>query len=160
MQLSCKNPLAAHVPRTPNLFKQFNLICPVQPRLIKYISSFPTQITSLSRASRPTKGRFAIVTNVRRDAVDATVSGAHEVIAGRFSVSDQAARGRTMHVAYGKNVWSWHPLLMSSRRRCREPDRVRDAVNPPATVTKKNSSPRRARHKPLRPLRRECRVFR
>jgi hypothetical protein len=26
--------------------------------------------------------------------------------------------------AYGKTVWSWHPLLMPSRRRFCEPDRV------------------------------------
>jgi hypothetical protein len=27
-------------------------------------------------------------------------------------------------VAYGKAVWSWHPLLVSSRRRCSEPNRA------------------------------------
>jgi hypothetical protein len=34
--------------------------------------------------------------------------------------------------AYGKAVWSWHPLLVSSRRRQFESNRVRPAINPPA----------------------------
>jgi hypothetical protein len=50
--------------------------------------------------------------------------------------------------AYGKTVWSWHPLLMSSRRRFCRPNRARQTLNPQATVTRTNSSPRRARHKP------------
>ena len=33
-------------------------------------------------------------------------------------VSGSRRAGRTALVAYGKTVWSWHPLLMSSRRRC------------------------------------------
>ncbi|WMT72395.1 hypothetical protein [Bradyrhizobium sp. Ash2021] len=49
--------------------------------------------------------------------------GRVDVIAGRFSVSDQGAQ--TIDVAaYGKTVWSWHPLLVSSRRRFYEPDRA------------------------------------
>ena len=33
-------------------------------------------------------------------------------------VSGSRRAGRTALVAYGKTVWSWHPLLMSSQRRC------------------------------------------
>jgi hypothetical protein len=68
------------------------------------------------------------------------------------------ASGRR-RVADGEAVWSWHPLLVSSRRRCCEPDRVCKAVNSSTTVTKRNSSPGRARSKPLKPLRRECRLI-
>jgi hypothetical protein len=43
----------------------------VQPHLQKF-SDFPkTQITLYPSPSRPTEGRFAIVTNAGRDAVDA-----------------------------------------------------------------------------------------
>jgi hypothetical protein len=131
--------------------------------------------------SRPTEGRLAIVTDAGRDAVDAVALGAQAVIAGQvYPVSDQPARGRTAlkrlrqnfdgrHMAgrsvwlgiaaYGEVVWSWHPLLMSSRRRRSRPNRAQAAFNPPMTVTKRNSSPGRARRKPLKPLRGECRAF-
>jgi hypothetical protein len=56
--------------------------------------------------SRPSEGRFAIVTNVGWDAVDATVSGAKEVVAGRVSRERQPARRRMTQVAYGEVVWS------------------------------------------------------
>jgi hypothetical protein len=39
------------------------------------------------------------------------------------------------------------------------PTGFRRAVNSPTTVTKRNSSPGRARSKPLKPLRRECRLI-
>jgi hypothetical protein len=54
-----------------------------------------------------------------RDAVDAAASS-RAAIAGRVFfgfVSERPARGRTMLPADGKAVWSWHPLLVSSRRR-------------------------------------------
>jgi hypothetical protein len=40
-------------------------------------------------------------------------------------------------VAYSKAVWSWHPLLVSSRRRCFGPNRARKTFNPPMTVTRR-----------------------
>ena len=47
-----------------------------------------------------------------------------DVIAGRvLLVSDQGAQTNGAF-ADGKTVWSWHPLLVSSRRRFFEPDRV------------------------------------
>jgi hypothetical protein len=39
-------------------------------------------------------------------------------------------------VAYGKTVWSWHPWLVSSRRRFAKPDRAMRAANSPATEAK------------------------
>src|SRR6266536_2004633 len=65
------------------------------------------------------EGRIAIVTNAGRDAVDAAAS-ARKVVAGRFFrelVSEQPARRTNGANAYGKTVWSWHPLLMPSWRR-------------------------------------------
>ena len=81
-------------------------------------------------------------------------------IAGRALARERSmARGRTAHVADGKAVWSWHPLLVSSRRRLCEPDRALLRLQSAGDGDKTNSSPRRARSKPLKPLRRECRVF-
>jgi len=60
----------------------FNAICPVQSRAQKYSAFHPTQISGYLRAvpSRQ-EGRIAIVTNARRDAVDARAS-ARKVVAG------------------------------------------------------------------------------
>src|ERR1700753_583803 len=55
-------------------------------------------------------------------------------------------------------VWFWHPLLVSSRRRRCEPDRGRTRKDFADDGDKTNSSPGRARRKPLKPSRRECRV--
>jgi hypothetical protein len=52
-------------------------------------------------------------------------------------VSEQPARQTNGADAYGKTVWSWHPLLVSSRRRFFEPNRVRNSFNPPMTVTRR-----------------------
>jgi hypothetical protein len=100
--------------------------------------------------------------------VDAAASSRGE-IAGRASlVSDRTARRRTTPkpgeafwrrrvVADGKAVWSWHPLLVSSWRRQSEPNRVSMRPQSVGDGDKTNSSPGRARNKPLKPLRRECR---
>ena len=47
-----------------NFLNQINVICPVQICLKEYSASRSAQITGVSIASRPTEGRFAIVTNV------------------------------------------------------------------------------------------------
>jgi len=63
-------------------------------------------------------------------------------------VSDFQARKTTDVVAYGKTVWSWHPLLVSS---CRWQNRFRPETISHQTGSdgdKTNSSPGRARHKP------------
>jgi hypothetical protein len=51
------------------------------------------------------------------------------------------SKGLVEVAAYGEVVWSWHPLLMSSRRRRVGPTGLRQPFNPPTTVTKRNSSP-------------------
>src|SRR5882724_3320134 len=55
--------------------------------------------------------------------------------------------------ADGKAVWSWHPLLVSSWRRFCEPNRVFANRSFADDGGKTNSSPGRARNKPLKPLR-------
>ena len=69
---------------------RIKLMLAVQSPSQKYLRFLLTQITSMSFASRPKhKGRFAIVTNVRRDAMDA--GGA----------ADESA-----YLADGEVVWS------------------------------------------------------
>jgi len=47
------------------------------------------------------------------------------VIAGRVSRERALAAQTTGEDAYGKTMWSWHPLLVSSWRWRNRPDRVR-----------------------------------
>jgi hypothetical protein len=54
-----------------DLLKRFNVIWGVQIARKKYFLSRQTQIKRRISPSRLSEGRFAIVTNVRRDAVDA-----------------------------------------------------------------------------------------
>src|SRR6266566_1404817 len=67
------------------------------------------------RASRlDAEGRYGQSSrNVGRDAVDATMSCAHE-IAGRGQTRERSREARETSgvVADGEVVWSWHPLLM------------------------------------------------
>src|SRR3981081_4851242 len=44
---------------------------------------------------------------------------------------------RNRVAAYGKSVWFWHPLLVSSWRRRVDPTGFRQAFNPSATVTRR-----------------------
>jgi hypothetical protein len=50
--------------------------------------------------------------------------------------------------AYGKTVWSWHPLLMLRLAEMRRPNRAWTNLDPRDNGGKTNSSPGRARHKP------------
>jgi hypothetical protein len=68
------------------------------------------------RHSARAEGRYGRSSrNVRRDAVDATMSCAHEV-AGRGHTRERSTEAcETSGIdAYGEVVWSWHPLLVSS----------------------------------------------
>ena len=86
--------------------------------------------------------------------MDAAASGAQGCRRADLSVSEQRRAderrfnvfqnfcGRTWPVgglvevaAYGEVVWSWHPLLVSSRRRRDRPTGL-DRLNSPAMVTK------------------------
>src|SRR6267143_3808216 len=44
---------------------------------------------------------------------------------------------RNRVAAYGKSVWFWHPLLVSSWRRRVDPTGFRQSFNPSATVTRR-----------------------
>jgi hypothetical protein len=85
--------------------------------------------------------------------------GAQARLQGGQSVSDRAARKtngalpggafwRRRVAAYGKSVWSWHPLLVSSRRRFfrAQPGSANHQFADDGGKT--NSSPGRARYKP------------
>ena len=94
----------------------------------------------------PPRGALAIVTNEGRVAVDAAASGAcGGRRAGLSSVSERSAQtigaklrpNRRSEAAYGKTVWSWHPLLVSSRRRSVDPTGFEQSFNPPATEAKR-----------------------
>jgi hypothetical protein len=129
---------------------QFNVICPVQTLQQKY-SSFhlPPNQRHNSRRPVPVEGRWPSSRTLGRDAVDAAASVAWSWSQGGLrSVSEQTARQTNDAEAYGKTVWSWHPLLVSSRRRCCEPNRVQQNRQFADDGDKTNSSPGRARHKP------------
>jgi hypothetical protein len=70
-------------------------------------------------------------------------------LAGVETRERYAARRTNDVVAYGKSVWSRHPLLVSSFRgdASSRPDIDASPIRK-AMETRRNSSPRRARHKP------------
>ena len=124
--------------RVKSIFSSsLNVICPVQSSPQKYSASSTPQISDKTTPSRPARGALAIVTNVGRVAVDAAVSGAWWCLqGGLWSVSGHSAQtnganapdeprcedgqcpakplGEDGEAAYGKSVWFWHPLLVSS----------------------------------------------
>jgi hypothetical protein len=104
---------------------------PVQPLLQKYFHFHLTQITSRSRAVSSHRGALAIVTNAGRDAVDVRCA------------PDESAPLRT-----AKSCGPDAPTLASSV-----------AVYLRGEGGNKARSPGRARRKPLKPLRGECRTF-
>jgi hypothetical protein len=122
---------------------------PVQPSFKKYFAFAVGQINRTSSPRPfPARGALAIVTNAGWDAVDAAAL-ARMVIAGRAKlVSDKRRAGRTTLFAYGKTVWSWHPLLVSTPRRRSRPTGQNLRRQFAGDGDKTNSSPGRARHKP------------
>ena len=117
----------------PDLMKQINLICPVQSYSEKFFASPQTQIKSIFRHPVPKEGRFAIVTDVG--------------CGMRWTLwrGKTNARKRT-----AKSCGPDAPTLASSWRR---------EVSA-GDGDKKARSPGRARRKPLKPLRGECRANR
>ncbi len=94
---------------------QFNVIRPVQSLRQKYFSShLPPNQRHNSRRPVPVEGRWPSSRTLGRDAVDAAASGAWWCSqGGLWSVSEHSAQ-TTGAKAYGKTVWFWHPLLVSS----------------------------------------------
>ena len=132
----------------------FRLICPVQPQLQKYSASRPPQITRTTPAI-PSRKRGVGHRHERWGGLRWTRQRqARKMFAGRASVSEHWPRRRTAlkrfrycfgrhalgrlksvakEAAYGKTVWSWHPWLVSRRRRFAKPDRATRAANSPVT---------------------------
>ena len=104
-------------------------------------------------SSRPTKGRIAIVTDVRRDAVDAAVSCAQSWIAGRVSRERSAAYGRAILLRTAKSCGPDAPTLASSSWMLCRPYRARIQRWFAGDGGKQARSPGRARRNPLKPLR-------
>jgi hypothetical protein len=162
------------------LLNRFKVICPVQSHRKKFIAMPVGQIIStswrvqsrtrgVSRSSRTRDGMRWTRQRRARDGIAGQASACERSTGGRTNGAStpspklrRAAHGRSERLAevaaYGEVVWSWHPLLMSSWRRCVSPTGLRQPFNPSTTVTKRNSSPGRARRKPLKPLCRECRL--
>jgi hypothetical protein len=131
--------------------------------------------------SRSERGALAIVTNVGPGCGGRGSAGRADVIAGRALARERtAARRRTAMLPSSLKLRSRahtpKPLGEDGSRtvkpcgpgtRCwcqvgggfTDPTGFRKTVNSPTTVTKRNSSPGRARSKPLKPLRRECRLI-
>jgi hypothetical protein len=113
------------------------VICPVQTALQKYSARRVGQIKTISLAilSRE-EGRWPSSRTLGRDAVDAAASCVK--IDRRAACRERSSSRQTSDAkAYGKTVWSWHPLLVSSWRRCCESDRARKTANSPTTVTRR-----------------------
>jgi hypothetical protein len=85
-----------------------------------------------SRHPVPLEGRWPSSRTLGRVAVDAAASGAWWCSqGGPWFVSGHNVR-TTGEAAYGKAVWFWHPLLVSSWRRKVDPTGFRQSFNPPA----------------------------
>ena len=114
----------------PNRLRQkANFVCGF--KLIGISSPWPknicfrkSEIVVSSAHPAPTRGALAIVTNVGRDAVDAAARRA-ELVAGQVFACERSGSRKTSGAGCGrKAVWSWHPLLVSSQRRCAKPERA------------------------------------
>ena len=126
--------------KTPSITCAHNSICRDKSSCVYLSSPYSKNISVPFRRkspaypppSCPTEGRLEIVTDAGQDAVDAACQKTNDV-----------ARGRRSRVVLTPRRW----------RQTGERDFAGDGG-------KKARSPRRARRKPLKPLRRECRVFR
>ena len=153
----------------------------VQPSRKKYFACPVGQITSTSFGhSVPREGRWPSSRTLGRDAVDAAASGARLVSQGEMNlVSDfRRARRTALFSTFAKGGGpvrrsfseggsrTAKPCGPGTRCWCQvgggfgKPDRARQDRQFADDGDKTNSSPGRARNKPLKPLRGECRVFR
>jgi hypothetical protein len=92
------------------------VVGPVESHRGIYFVSVSEIVVILPTSRLDEEGRYGRSSrNVGRDAVDATMSCAHEV-AGRGQTRERSREAReTSGIdADGEGVWSWHPLLVSS----------------------------------------------
>jgi len=121
--------------------------CPPLAQKIFRFALTPNQPYN-SRHPAPTRGAY-------RDRHGRRVRGAVAAARrarNRFSQGELAHERRPRAAngaeADGKAVWSWRPLLASSRRRCCDPNRDWQDLQSAGDGGKRNSSPGRARYKP------------
>ena len=132
-------PTPGRCSQTPISSSQFNVICPVQSLPQKQFPSRSPQISTKIRAvSSLTRGVSR--SSRTRDGMRWTRQRrAREVCSqGGSSVSESTARKTNGADAYGKTVWSWHPLLVPSLAETRRAQPGLDQiVNPQTTVTRR-----------------------
>ena len=160
--------------------KPFKLIWPVQISPKKYFPFPRRQISRICEPSHPQRGgsrssrtRVEMRWTRQRRARWSSQGGSDRSVSERSGAQDERrfnaffktsdgstwlAEAMSKVAAYGEVVWSWHPLLMSSERRGIGPTGLSTPHQSADDGDKRNSSPGRARSKPLKPLRREGRV--
>jgi hypothetical protein len=95
------------------------------------------------------RGALAIVTNVGRAAVDATASGAQERLQGEMNLVSGTRRVNDPRFSVRQNRVVLAPVAgVKSAEVFASSTGLAKPFNSPMTVTRKNSSPGRARHKP------------
>jgi hypothetical protein len=143
-----------------NFLSRINVIWFVQsPR--ENITPFFRNLWHVFRLPPHYKGRIAIVRDMergmrwtRRCRVRMRSQG------GSTRERSREARKTSGSVADGQSVWSWHPLLVSSFAEAHSAQPGYEMpCNPWSDGGKTNSSPGRARHRLLKPLRGECRAI-
>jgi hypothetical protein len=114
----------------PDLLNGIKVICPVQPLRGKYSCWRLTQISLMSHSILShSEGRWPSSRTLGWDAVDAAALGAWSCSQGGLcSVSEHSVQTNG-EAAYGKTVWFWHPLLVSSRRRRVGPTGLRQSIS-------------------------------
>ena len=133
---------------------QADLACPVSARKIIRLTRRANHRYKLA-PSRPSEGRFAIVTNVVRDAVDATAPARKWQSQGGSSmepVSNRPARGRTALMRTAKSCGSGTRCWCQVRGGFASPTGPSQNHQSADDGDKRNSSPGRARRKPLKPF--------
>jgi hypothetical protein len=128
----------------------------VQPLAKKY-SAFAVGQISATSSPRPCPARGAVARRHERGAGMRWTRQRRRANVRRAVFRERATARRTNGAkAYGKTVWSRHPLLVPSCRWRHRSDRIGIAIKPAATVTRRIR--RRGEHDISRkPLRRECR---
>jgi hypothetical protein len=134
------------------------LPCPVP---LAKIFRFARRANQTYKLRRPVlqRGALAIVTNVGAGCGGRGSVGCGTRLQGGVPVSNRHHARRTTPkpgdafwrrrvAAYGKTVWSWHPLLVLNRRRFSQAQPGSQNLQSADDGDKTNSSPGRARHKP------------
>ena len=152
----CKKTLRRKI----NFLNKINLICPVQSPSKKYFCFSELQITLYSSHPVPPKGAYHDRRETR-GGVRWTRAGLARKADGRagFPVSDRRARGRRARSRTVKSCGPGASTPVSSLRGGMKTQPGGRATFRGGDGDKQARSPGRARSKPLKPLRGECRVI-